>query len=454
MHGKIFEFRTRFMMRFAIGCLTLAGHLGAIVTAEAQQAKPAPRKTEPMRVMLVREAGEACEPKCREWISAEGDIVPETTRAFERVFRQIGDRKLPVLIHSRGGRVEVARAVGTMIRQRGLDVAVARTLFSECGAGSTACPPPPKPAPRTAKGQPQASPEVPKGTFGSGRALCASSCAYLIAGGVRRTVAQGSAIGVHQITNHQTHVLRQFRVRYMMVNGQRVEMSRELVSTTQIGKTSYQPAADSQTYRQVKTYLEKLGVSAEVVDLSMKAGPEELYFLTYSDVVRTKLVDPALPMDEIFRYPRLVLAKGNAQIVGAVSVDIEASMRDPKDLIEFAFQPRRGDRLHPDMVLSTLMLYPAGGEEVALLAMPQNGAAVSDPVRAYMTKARFCSFMAAGAASISVDFQSKAGRYGMSKIRPHLSWGTSPPAAFCAPPPEAKGKPAKSGGTAKPKRAG
>ena len=80
-----------------------------------------------MRFAIVRSADPACEPNCAEWISAEGIFRNETEGEFRKVLNALGKRKLPILIHSRGGNGIAAMAVGRMVRAHQLDVAVSKT---------------------------------------------------------------------------------------------------------------------------------------------------------------------------------------------------------------------------------------------------------------------------------------------------------------------------------------
>src|SRR5262245_35993770 len=79
-----------------------------------------------MQVHLVRSAEPGCEPNCPEWIAAQGRIDAGSVARFRRVLSQLGDRKVPVLIDSNGGRVNEAFEIGRLARARGLDVVVRR----------------------------------------------------------------------------------------------------------------------------------------------------------------------------------------------------------------------------------------------------------------------------------------------------------------------------------------
>src|SRR4051812_28967980 len=83
--------------------LALAGTAVAAVPQGAPMVphgKPAtpPKMTQPMRVLIVSDGRGGCEPTCAEWISAEGQIGPETPAQFRRVFKVLGRKKLPIFI--------------------------------------------------------------------------------------------------------------------------------------------------------------------------------------------------------------------------------------------------------------------------------------------------------------------------------------------------------------------
>jgi hypothetical protein len=54
----------------------------------------------PMRIVVVRSSQPECEPKCAEWISAEGGIVLATAEQLRKVVNSLGGRKLPILRHA------------------------------------------------------------------------------------------------------------------------------------------------------------------------------------------------------------------------------------------------------------------------------------------------------------------------------------------------------------------
>ena len=134
-----------------------------------------------MRFVRVTSADPACKPDCPEWLSAEGRIEPGTAKAFAEAIANLKGRRLPILIHSPGGSVPDAAAMGELIRAKGLAVAVARTLIANCPESAPKCPDGP-------------------GRAITGGATCASACVLVLAGGVERLAAPSALIGVHQTT--------------------------------------------------------------------------------------------------------------------------------------------------------------------------------------------------------------------------------------------------------------
>ena len=93
-----------------------------------------------MRFEIVRASGAACHPDCPEWVFAQGTIGPRSAAELRRILSATTGRRLPVVIDSGGGDVRGALALGRLIRERGLDVAVARTKIVPCPLAEAACP--------------------------------------------------------------------------------------------------------------------------------------------------------------------------------------------------------------------------------------------------------------------------------------------------------------------------
>ncbi len=146
------------------------------------QLAPRLREELPLRIFHAKASDPACSPDCPEWLSVEGRIVGGSAEAFAATVEALRGRKLPILLSSRGGSVRDALKMGLLIREKGLDVVVARTLVLGC---------------------PERKPECPeaRATATVGGAVCASACPLVLAGGIERVAGPVPQIGVHQMTS-------------------------------------------------------------------------------------------------------------------------------------------------------------------------------------------------------------------------------------------------------------
>lgn len=233
---------------------------------------------EPMHVAIVHPADPACEPHCPEWIAAEGKILARTPGDFQKVLKRLGDRKLPVLINSQGGSVEAAIAIGRMVRRRGLDVGVARSQIEGCPGGDF----------YTCKTLP-AGPL--RGMPTSLRALCASACTLIFAGGAHRYAAPWSHVGVHQVTTimRRTHVLRQYRTTRLVYPDHVVETSRTLVKETKSSSTYVLDKPTSDYDRRIHAYLREMTGSEALVPLMAATPASAMHWMTTSELKDTNL---------------------------------------------------------------------------------------------------------------------------------------------------------------------
>ncbi|MER9020333.1 hypothetical protein [Mesorhizobium sp. M0898] len=149
---------------------------------------PRPKEVADMRFVLVRGSNPLCNPNCPEWISAEGTIAPQTPQKLRQLLAMLGNRRLPVVVSSQGGDLFSALAVGRLIHEKKLDIAVARTDFVGCDPGEWSC---------LAKEGAYAGLTVDSG------AVCDSACALMLAGGVRRFVGPQARLGMYLMGQQQ-----------------------------------------------------------------------------------------------------------------------------------------------------------------------------------------------------------------------------------------------------------
>ena len=148
------------------------------------EAAPPQGRDEEMRFALVRGSNPLCDPDCPEWISAEGTITAATPDKLRQQLDNTGGRRLPVVISSPGGDVQGALAAGRLIRERKLDVAVARTDFLDCDPGAAGC---------------SAGDGLHSGLTVEQGGVCDSACAVMVAGGVKRFVGSAAHLSLHSL---------------------------------------------------------------------------------------------------------------------------------------------------------------------------------------------------------------------------------------------------------------
>ncbi|WP_353042490.1 hypothetical protein [Mesorhizobium sp. M1217] len=147
-----------------------------------------PKEAADMRFVLVRGSNPLCNPNCPEWISAEGTITADTPEKLRQLLDGVGDRRLPIVINSPGGDVLGALAAGRLIRERKLDVTVARTDFIGCEPRQADC---------------TAEDGVYNGLTVDAGGACGSACPIMLAGGVKRLVGPRAQLSVHSVGQEQ-----------------------------------------------------------------------------------------------------------------------------------------------------------------------------------------------------------------------------------------------------------
>ncbi|MFK0689640.1 hypothetical protein ACFX5Q_15745 [Mesorhizobium sp. IMUNJ 23033] len=157
--------------------------------AEVPPAQPEiAQREQDMRFVVVRGSNPLCNPDCPEWISAEGAITPQTPQKLRQLLATLGNRRLPVVISSRGGDLFSALAAGRLIHEKKLDVAVARTDFVGCDPAKADCP---------------ADDGAYAGLSIDAGAECDSACALMLAGGARRFVGPQARLSLHLMGQKQ-----------------------------------------------------------------------------------------------------------------------------------------------------------------------------------------------------------------------------------------------------------
>ncbi|HWT60934.1 MAG TPA: hypothetical protein VN284_24115, partial [Rhizobium sp.] len=140
----------------------------AAVTSET------PPETRPMDFLLMYNGN--CQDECTQWISAEGEITPETPARLQAILKTLGERKLPVVLQSYGGDMDAAFAMGRTIRAAGLETSIGRTRLPHCPTLDPRC-----------KAS-MAKSGATMGEVSAGGAYCLSSCTLVLMSGTPRLV--------------------------------------------------------------------------------------------------------------------------------------------------------------------------------------------------------------------------------------------------------------------------
>jgi hypothetical protein len=246
---------------------------GAAVAASPVPSRKTALPQEPMQIRIVRSAQPGCEPDCPEWIAAQGRIDAGALRQFKGVMRRLGARKAPVFIHSFGGSVRDAIAIGRLLRGKGLDVAVVQTLFIPCVQADEAC------RKREGKGTFQGLPQM--------FSVCASACTFVLAAGVQRFAGPWARVGVHQMKSFKTYA-KLWRT-YRVTAHPDGSVSRTLVSEKKISETTVETQTTRSNYNEIRRYFTEMGIGKEVMPLIEATPPASMHWLTRDELRLTAL---------------------------------------------------------------------------------------------------------------------------------------------------------------------
>ena len=194
------------------------------------------------------------------WVALRGRIGPGSPAVVRAALDRAGPGRPAVLVDSPGGSIAAAFAIGRLIRDRGLAVAVARVV----GASPT-----------------------------DAGAQCASACVFLLAAGVGRSVGPGAEVGVHRLVDWSTYS-RTWDV-YRILRRHGVVVGRELLSRRVLSSRDVFTDAPPRAYAEAKAYLAGLGVSPNLVALMERTPAARVHWMTPRELRSTRLVTAATP---------------------------------------------------------------------------------------------------------------------------------------------------------------
>lgn len=260
-----------------IGCMAATGDADA--ARKQKKAKPATaaKPGTEMVFTIMRATDAACEPECPQWIAASGDITLRTPGKLRSALKAMGKARLPIVITSAGGSVEAALAMGAMIRERKLIVAVGASYSTGCLAGDDACKA--KPGPGT----------VYSGVVSNHSTFCNSACTLVLASGSQRLASRWDVIGVHQIVFTPSYERIYYRETYRMIKGRKKILSHKITGrkvTTGKATTKLDKAYGAK----LSAYVRRMGVSQAYLDLYQSAPPTTVHNMTVAERLASRIV--------------------------------------------------------------------------------------------------------------------------------------------------------------------
>ncbi|WP_076858103.1 hypothetical protein [Bradyrhizobium mercantei] len=137
-------------------------------------------------------APDTCGPGCSDWIAAEGAVQWDTYKRLLAILDRQNGRKLPVVINIKGeSNLNVASSLGRILRDRGIDAAVAATEVEACtGKSDEECFALKRP------GGPLDAKEKLTGI------ACDLACVLVLSGGVHRSLPAGSRVVLSGMAIH------------------------------------------------------------------------------------------------------------------------------------------------------------------------------------------------------------------------------------------------------------
>jgi hypothetical protein len=257
---------------------------GASKEKTPRQKTPPPEPV--MKVYVVTSAQDGCEPNCPQWIAAHGQIVEGSLAQFKKALRQIGKKSVPVLIHSGGGLSEQAMAIGRLIRDKGLDVAVAKTAFTPCAPDDSACRK--KAGKRPLRGLPDQS-----------LAICASSCSFILAAGKRRFVRAPAFVGVHR----GQMILQKIRYTYRMTpyrgRDGSIRYKKRILSQKVISRK--RTDTSDRFLDRYEDYFAEMGIGEEIMELLAETPNDAIHWLTDDQLRSTRIATHRLSGEQLIQ---------------------------------------------------------------------------------------------------------------------------------------------------------
>lgn len=251
---------------------SLLGASGAVVTLVAALVGAVPAeagdRTPPMRFDLRRQGpAESCGTACKTYIAASGAITADSARDFTRAMQGRDLTDAILVLDSDGGSVLGAIALGREVRKLRLAATVGRVVDLKGDVVGKAA------AKDNAKDNVERNADIP--AVVSPRADCESMCAFVLLGGVQRTVPNEARVMVHQI----------------WLGDRREDPTAATYSAEDL-------VLVQRDIGRLAQFTAEMGASMDLLDLALRIPPwEPLHTMTRAELRRTRLAtdDAAAP---------------------------------------------------------------------------------------------------------------------------------------------------------------
>jgi len=242
-------------MKFRIVALAAILLLAAATLATPAQPVDSPAGHAPtLLIYLAKGAPDACGRGCDRWIAIEGNVDKAAADRVEQFLRGVLDNRLPIYFHSPGGEGSQAFAIARMLRARKATARVGRTVAVACPGtqADDACV-----MIKTTHRELSAS-------IVHQVAMCNSACGLMFFGATTREVGPDASFGVH--------------------NSKLVIAFKRFVSDRERERAMTE-ARDSSN-RELKQFIEAMGIGRELFDLIETISYENKHYLTREELYR------------------------------------------------------------------------------------------------------------------------------------------------------------------------
>lgn len=217
-------------MTRALLLVFLAFAFAGEATAQARRGAP-PKKPDPMTFQLVARNPDAPPEAQNRWVTAKGQIMPDTPKVFEAFVKTNDIAGLTIYFDSSGGSIQGGIQLGEALRRLNARVSIGRSSEVKPGNGTT----------------------LPQHQLAPNLGQCHSSCAYAFLGGRTRTVPIGAQFGVH-----------------MFWPGDKIEGIYDRTYSYEEIERAQRVSA------QIAAYIQRMGIDMRLLDLASRTPPKGL----------------------------------------------------------------------------------------------------------------------------------------------------------------------------------